>query len=146
MKIANEILYESGYLEDRLIDITEILNMYSENGYKVTDKQITFMSKYAYLQIHYNHPIWNEDIIIRINPIEAQKSLTMDVVHEYNEFLDDKLLIIGEIEKENMTLFLSVNGMFYGAFDDCIINWGNNFDKMLESLIVGIKGELQSIE
>ena len=83
---------------------------------------------------------------IRLNPIEAQKKITMDVVEEYNEFLKDDLLIIGEIEKEHMTLFLSKNGFYFTGYDDCLINWGYNFEIMLDKLISGEKGELQIIE
>lgn len=42
-------------------------------------------------------------MLLRLNPIEAQKKITMDVVEEYNKLLQDDLLIIGDIEKENMT-------------------------------------------
>ncbi len=146
MKNTKEILCEAGYFEDRLVDITEIVNMYIENGYSFTDKQIEFVSNYAYLEIDYNHPRWDEDMIIKINPLEAQKVLSMDVVLEYNEFLNDELLIIGDIKKENMTIFLSKNGVFYGAFDDCIIKWGNSFEKVLENLISGTKGEFLIVE
>lgn len=48
-------------------------------------------------------------MLLRLNPIEAQKKITMDVVEEYNKLLQDDLLIIGDIE------------------DDCLINWGCAF-------------------
>ena len=70
----------------------------------------------------------------------------MDVVEEYNEFLQDDLLIIGDIEKENMTLFLSEKGFYFTGYDDCLINWCDNFEIMLSKLISGEKGELQIIE
>lgn len=54
---------------------------------------------------------------LRINPIEVQKVITMDVVEGYNEFLQDKLLIIGDIEKENMTIFLSEKGTIYSGYE-----------------------------
>ncbi len=50
------------------------------------------------------------------------------------------MLIIGDIEKENMTLFLSEKGFYFTGYDDCLINWGDN------KLISGEKGELQIIE
>ena len=120
--------------------------MYEECGYHYNSKQKQFMEKYAYLEIHYIHPIWKQDMLLWLNPIEAQKKITMDVVEEYNEFLEDDLLIIGEIEKEHMTLFLSKNGFYFTGYDDCLINWGDNFEIMLDKLISGEKGELQIIE
>ena len=67
-------------------------------------------------------------------------------VEEYNEFLDDTLLVIGEIERENMTLFLSQKGYFFGGYDDCLINWGNDFEKMLQNISDGNRGELKIID
>ena len=120
--------------------------MYEECGYYYNVKQIQFIEKYTGLEIHYNHPVWKQDVVLRLNPIVAQKTITMDVVEEYNECLQDNLLIIGDIEKENMTLFLSETGFYFTGFDDCLINWGDNFKLMLYKLMSGEKGELRIIE
>ena len=120
--------------------------MYMANGYDSNSKQITFLEKYAFLEIRYTHPIWKQEMCLRMNPIEAQKIITMDVVEEYNEFLQDKLLIIGDIEKENMTIFLSEKGTIYSGYDDCIIDWGTDFKTFLKHLINGEKGKLIIID
>lgn len=146
MEKVNFLLEQAGYFEDRNVDVSAILRMYEECNYHYDVKQKQFIEKYAYLEIHYIHPIWKQDMILRLNPIEAQNTITMDVIEEYNEFLQDSLLIIGDIEKENMTLFLSEKGFYYTGYDDCIINWGNNFQILLNKLISGEKGELQIIE
>lgn len=140
------LLEQAGYFEERNIDISSILHMYQECGYHYNVKQKRFIKKYAYLEIHYIHPIWKQDMLLRLNPIEAQKKITMDVVEEYNDFLQDDLLIIGDIEKENMTLFLSEKGFYFTGYDDCLINWGDNFVLMLNNLISGEKGRLLIIE
>ena len=143
MEKVDIFLERAGYFEERNVDISAILHMYEEYGYHYNADQKRFIEKYAYLEIHYIHPIWKQDMLIRLNPIEAQKTITMDVVEEYNEFLQDDLLIIGDIEKENMTLFLSEKGFYFAGYDDCIINWGDNFEIMINKLIAGEKGELQ---
>lgn len=83
-----------------------------------------------------------EEMCLRINPIEAQKFITMDVVEEYNEFFQDKLLIIGDIEKENLTIFLSEKGTIYSAYDDCIVDRGTDFKTFLKNLMSGERGKL----
>jgi len=142
----SELLESAGYTKERTIDVTSIVKMYAENGYHYNDKQIDFIRSFGNLEIHYNHPVWNEDMVIKIDPIEAQKTITMDIVEEYNEFLDDTLLVIGEIERENMTLFLSQKGYFFGGYDDCLINWGNDFEKTLQNISDGNRGELKIID
>lgn len=146
MKSVKEVLEIAGYSDERIVDISVIIQMYEECGYRYSDMQKSFVERYGFLEIHYNHPVWNTDMIIRINPLEAQKVITRDVVEEYNEFLEDDLLIIGDIDKENMTLFLSEQGYFFGGYDDCIINWGNDFNKMLFDLLTGNKGILKIID
>ena len=128
-KKVNFLLEQAGYFEERNVDISAILHMYEECGYHYSDKQKLFIEKYAYLEIHYIHPGWKQD-----------------VVEEYNEFLQDDLLIIGDIEKENMTLFLSEKGFYFTAYDDCLINWGEDFEIMISKLLSGEKGELQIIQ
>ncbi len=146
MEKVDNLLKQAGYFEERKVDISSILYMYEECGYYYNVKQIQFIEKYAGLEIHYNHPVWKQDVLLRLNPIEAQRTITMDVVEEYNECLQDNLLIIGDIEKENMTLFLSETGFYFTGFDDCLINWGDNFKLMLYKLMSGEKGELRIIE
>lgn len=146
MEKVNYLLKKAGYFEGRRVDISDILKMYKEYGYYYNTNQETFIEQYAGLEIQYNHPIWKQDLLLRLNPIEAQRAITMDVVEEYNEFLQDDLLIIGDIEKENMTLFLSEKGLYFTGYDDCLINWGDDFETMLNMLISGEKGALQIID
>lgn len=123
-------------------DISDIFKMYEQCGYYPNGNQKAFIEKYAFTEIHYSHPIWNQDMLLRVNPIEAQTRITMDLVKEYNDFLKDDLLIIGDIEKENLTLFLSKSGFYFSAYDDCLINWGNSFEAMLDKLKSGDKGNI----
>jgi len=146
MQRVDEILKRAGYFQERKEDVTHILYMYNECGYHCNNEQKMFIEKYAGLEIHYEHPMWKQDISLRINPIEAQREITMDVVEEYNDYLQDELLIIGDIEKENLTLFLSEKGFFITGYDDCLINWGNSFETMLSMLLNGEKGKLMIIE
>ena len=104
------------------------------------------MEKYAYLEIHYSHPIWKEDMILRLNPIVAQREITMDVVEAYDKFLQDNLLIIGDIDKENWTLFLSEKGFYFAGYDDCLKNLGDNFEAMIKMLASGENVELHILE
>ena len=142
MDKTNILLERAGYREERDVDISDVLLMYEKNGYHCNAEQKQFLEKFAYLEIHYIHPIWKQDMTLRLDPIKAQNEISMDVVEVYNDFLQDDLLIIGEIDKENMTLFLSEKGFYYTGYDDCLINWGDNFEIMLNKITSGEKGEL----
>ncbi len=146
MKKINYLLKQAGYFEGRKVDIADILQMYKECGYHYNAGQEAFMEKYAYLEIHYSHPIWKEDMILRLNPMIAQREIIMDVVEEYNKFLQDDLLIIGDLDKEDMTLFLSEKGFYYAGYDDCLINLGDNFEVMIKMLASGENRGLHILE
>lgn len=146
METKDNNMKQADFFKKSSIDISDIIKMYDEYGYHYNDSQKAFIERYAQIEIHYDHPVWKQDILIRLDPIEAQKAITMDVVKDYNEFLQDDLLIIGDIEKENMTLFLSEKGFYYAGFDDCLINWGNDFENMIHKLMSGDKGELMIID
>ena len=83
MEKANNLLRQAGYYEERRVDISDILEMYEKYGYHCNDAQEAFMAHYAGLEIHYNHPLWNQDMLLRLDPIKAQSMITMDVVEEY---------------------------------------------------------------
>ena len=136
------ILKQSGWKFGRKTEIADIKKMYDCNGYIYNSLQINFIIEYAYLEINYQHPIWKQEVKLLMNPIVAQNVIDMDTVKEYEDFFSRKFLIVGEIEKENMTIFIDELGELYGVYDDCVIKWGNNFHKMLNNLISGTKGEL----
>lgn len=145
LKIEN-ILKQSGWELGRRVEISDIKKMYDENGYKWNNLQIDFVSEYAYLELTYQHPVWKQDVTLNMNPIIAQKSIDMDVVEEYEAYFGQMFLVVGEIERENMTIFIDASGELYGAYDDCVIKWGNDFCRMLSNLIDGVKGELVIVE
>ena len=143
---TDDYLKQSGWYAGRKVEIDKIKSMYDLNGYTYNQLQINFISEYAYLKIVYKHPLWNQNVELSMEPVIAQKTFDMEVVKEYESYFNEKFLIIGEIERENMSIFIDSNGEFYGAYDDCVIKWGNDFHKMLYNLVNGIKGELVIIE
>ncbi len=145
LRVEN-MLKQSGWVNGRNVEIDEIEKMYDENGYIYNQSQIAFVREYAYLELVYEHPVWKQNITLLMNPIIAQKSIDMDVVEEYESHFNEKFLVIGEIERENMTIFIDTMGELYGAYDDCVIKWGKGFHQLLYNLINGIRGEIVIIE
>lgn len=146
--MVDKLLKKSGYYNGREVDLTDILEMYKKYGYTYTDKQLEFLKEYCYLKIEYTHPVWKHlTVTMDLNPIKkAQEPIALSWIPDYNNYLDDELLIIGDIESENMTLYLSKKGHFFGCFDDCIIDWGDDFKNMLLCLVKGKRGKYMEME
>ena len=66
VEIANNLLRQAGYYEKRKVDISNLVKMYEYYRYHYNSNQESFMMKYAGLEIHYNHPIWNQDMVVRL--------------------------------------------------------------------------------
>lgn len=145
LKIEN-MIRKSGCNLTRKVEISDIINMYDRNGYTYNQLQIDFISEYANLELTYCHPVWKQEVTLLMNPIIAQKSIDMDIVQEYESYFNQSFLVIGEIERENMTIFIDATGELYGAYDDCVIKWGKDFSEMLDKIINGEKGELVIME
>ncbi|MBE5975511.1 SUKH-3 domain-containing protein [Lacrimispora xylanisolvens] len=146
MNNVDILLRESGWEVGRKANLERIKRLYFDSEYVWNDIQNIFLKEYAYLEIKYMSPIWKQEVILSLNPLNAQDQITYDIIEDYEEFLEESLLIIGEIERENMTLLLSKTGNFYGAYDDCIIEWGTDFKVFIYDLINGIKGDMVIID
>jgi hypothetical protein len=142
MNNVDKLLRESGWEVGRKANLEEIKRLYFDPEYEWNEIQNKFLTEYAYLEIKYMHPIWKQEVVLSLNPLNAQDQITYDIINEYEEFLEESLLIIGEIERENMTLLLAKTGNFYGAYDDCIIKWGTDFKGLIYNLVNGIKGDM----
>lgn len=140
------LLRESGWEVGRNANLEEIKRLYFDSEYVWNEIQNIFLTEYAYLEIKYMSPIWKQEVVLSLNPLNAQDQITYDIIKDYEEFLEESLLIIGEIERENMTLLLAKTGNFYGAYDDCIIKWGTDFKVLIYNLINGIKGDMVIID
>ena len=140
------LLRESGWEVGRNANLEEIKRLYFDPEYVWNEIQNIFLTEYAYLEIKYMSPIWKQEVVLSLNPLNAQDQITYDIIEDYEEFLEESLLIIGEIERENMTLLLAKTGNFYGAYDDYIIKWGTDFKVLIYNLINGIKGDMVIID
>ena len=64
-----------------------------------------FWSNMRTYNILYLTPDGKRQLILRLDPIEAAKKIGLDEIEDINKFLQDDLLIIGDIELADSTLF-----------------------------------------
>ena len=137
------------------VDVSELSQELLKLGYHINDLQKDFLIKYATIEFNFPNPKLKKGIndLIRLrnpehkfdvslekkyrpsfDPLEAATSILRYVIEEYENGIGKKLLIIGQLENENISLFISEDGYFYGGFDENIIEYGNSFEKMIYTL------------
>ena len=113
--------------------------MYKKYGYTCNALQCNFINKY------YKKKISGAEFI-SIDPIKAQKYFDITLLPEYNDFLNEDLLIIGYDIRNHSIFFLSSGGDFYEIYDGMIVKRGSSFDKMIENIKNGRKDEVISMQ
>ncbi len=152
-----EKLNDIGWKNHSNNDIEELTINLKNLGYSINCLQKNFLIKYANIEFNFYNPKlkgysindliklrnpehkFNSEIEskyrLSFNPIEAAESILYYVVQEYEKTLNKRLLIIGQLENENISLFISEDGYFYGGYDENIIEYGDSFEKMIYSII-----------
>lgn len=146
-EVVLNALIKSGWEKDRVVEIENVLSILLQEGYGVNETQLNFLREFTFLNIEYENPRLKDCILtITLDPIKANESIFRDLVEEYEAYCNEKFIIIGEVDKENMTLYMSNLGVFYGGYDNFLIKLGLNFNDMILNLINGIQIKVISIE
>lgn len=135
-------LIESGWFEERNIEIDKIIEKYKEREFELSSQNIIFLKEYGLLQFKFENknPSFNNIIHKHFNPIKA---LGKNLYKKSLEYLEDeykiegieKVIPIGETDNGNIIILCSENNVFYGYTDGCLVKYGDTVEDMLECLI-----------
>lgn len=142
-KQITELLVDSGWNEKRTVNIDETYSFLKNEGYTINDNQLKFLRQNEGLLIEFDNPrLPKLKEILNLNSVEAASTVFRSLVEEYEKYCGTSFVIIGEIEQENMTVYIDSKGEFYGGFDDCLIKLGESFEECLFNLVNGTKLEV----
>lgn len=141
------ILRKAGWYPNRKIEITDLIKHYEEKGFEMFPAAKRFVEEYGMLDIYLpiDPKIPEEDIkrygfnrftfhTTNISDAIIKGFLSSrDYVREYEEYIEEKLVIVGKLIDNNAILMISESGKLfteYGFF-------GNNADEFWDRLIGG---------
>lgn len=133
--ITIERLKQSGWRQNRKIDVTAIKNRFYEIGLEFPENVSKFLEEFGMLFI--NSPEMNENDV-DLNPINA---IGVNVSHEYFENclkdygIDEDVFPIGETCRGNLLLLMTKENSFYEFTDGCVIKDGDSVDEMFDILV-----------
>lgn len=105
---------DAGWSSERQIDVDEVIDTLNSRGFLLTDKNF--------------------------NPL---KTIGKNLYKESLEYLEDEydiegintVIPIGENDNGNMLILCTVDNVFYGYTDGCLVKYGNTIEEMLDCVI-----------
>lgn len=135
-----DLLIRSGWQKGRKVNVDNIILDLVKEGYNVNEAQTQFLTEFNGISVSFINPRLNSSTeILTLDALKASSTTMRSLVSEYEEYFNSTFVIIGEIEQENMTLYIDNKGEFYGGFDDCVIKLGIEFDECLFNIVSGVK-------
>ncbi|WP_253349931.1 SUKH-3 domain-containing protein [Sebaldella sp. S0638] len=147
-----EALKKSGWHENREVSTDKILDYYSKVKYICNDMQLKFLKSFSNLEIDFENPLAvnfprfkNRPVRFILDPFYAAQNFRMRV-RDYEIHFKKNMIPIAEVPNENMVVFLAEDGVFYGGFDENVIEFGQGLNIVLYKLKNGITSPVIEVE
>ena len=88
----------------------------------------------------------NMPIRFILDPLYAAEGVFRMRVRDYEIHFKKNMIPIAEVPNENMTVLMAEDGVFYGGFDESVIEFGNNLNTVLYNLKNGITSPIIEVE
>jgi hypothetical protein len=122
-----EILIQSGWFENRKIDMSEILHEWIEKKYIITKENIELIESFGLMVVNANNHK------IEINPLKQY--FNAETLKEYTDYFGTPLIPIGSILYENAFLLMNNQGNIYGVFDEFVCFAGSDFFEFIQNVL-----------
>lgn len=134
-----EYLRRSGWSKERQVDISIYLKALIEDGYEINSLVEEFLKNYGGLEVKHHHTKDSTQMDkFHFNAEKATESYFPEVVEEYMERVNEKLVVVGMCRSEHMVVMLSHSGKMYAGFDEILLKLGDNIASGLVALCEGI--------
>lgn len=138
-----DLLKKAGWTEERRHDISEYEKALEKDGYVLNNVVRDFLSRFGGLEVvHPDHHDAKELDKFDFNAKEATESTFIEVVKEYEERVNEALVVVGLGFNGHMVLVLSYSGKMYAGYDEVLMKLGDTPIKALETLCEG-KGKVR---
>ncbi|MBD5142490.1 MAG: hypothetical protein HDT22_02600 [Ruminococcus sp.] len=130
-KIVNDILVKGGWFEGRKVPIDDVINYWKKEKYPLYPDQINFIQEFHNLGLRF-HNINGHQYHIEIDPLS--NGVPSWALKKYIKYANANLVYFGEVVCQDTFLFITQDSKIYGAYEDEIVFWGNNFYESLENV------------
>ena len=148
-----EALKKSGWHENREVSIDKILDYYSKVKYICNEMQREFLKSFSNLEINFEDPmavdfpvLKNMPIRFILDPLYTAEGVFRMRVRDYEIHFKKNMIPIAEVPNENMTVLMAEDSIFYGGFDENVIEFGQGLNIVLYKLKNGITSPVIEVE
>ena len=114
--------------------------------------QLKFLKSFSNLVITFDNPmavnfpkLKSMPVRFILDPFYAAHNFRIQV-RDYEIHFEKNMIPIAEVPNENMTVLLAEDGVFYGGFDESIIEFGKGLNIVLYKLKNGITSPVIEVE
>jgi hypothetical protein len=132
-RLAISALREAGWYPNRRVDITKDLTALEQKGYSVFEVVIEFLQEYSGLTVNFDHH--GDPDEAWFSGSRACNLMAPPWVEDYSRRAGVRLLPVGAVFDEHLTLLIGADGSWYGGFDDIFGSRGANFFELIENII-----------
>ena len=126
-----DLLIEKGWTEKRKVDITDILEDFSD-VYTINLAQKEFLQNFSGIEIFIRSATKNSGYLVQFIPEEY--NVSDYYFPSYEKYAQTHLMLIGGIDGYDASLMLSSDLKVYGVFEDVIAFYGNDVFEFLTNL------------
>ena len=131
----NKILLAAGWYEKRAIDVRNIYDFLTSEGFVWGSTIETFLREFGNLSYSFVDKDFQRQIF-HFSPLVALAGIHKGwVLNDYAPRVNKDLCIIGQARNGYMTLSMAKDGSVYGGYDDFLCYIGENGEKAIENLV-----------
>ena len=131
-----ELLTQSGWTENRVIDSKIIIDFYYANGCPIIEKAISFLKSFYGITIMFTNKRTQQLDNFSFNLIRAFEIEVMERIKEdYEPRIRRELCIIGTAYREHFVLLMDDLGVVYGGYDHFFVEIAKSGYEAIEAII-----------
>ncbi|WP_353172178.1 SUKH-3 domain-containing protein [Acinetobacter rudis] len=128
-------LEKNGWYKARNGDLTQTINQWNDDGYKIFNSAQFFLKSFNNLRVQHEAYASNNQDYSYFDGIKASRGIDPAwVLEDYFCKVKVDLLPIGLGYSEHLTYFIDPSGNFYGGYDDYFCKIGDSINSFFDNI------------
>ena len=132
---SKELLRRAGWVEGSAQDVAKVASQLEAKGYPVFPSVIEFLGRFGGLSVKNPSAKPPAASDWHFDPIKASRSISVERIEAlYVPRIGADLCVIGEADKDYLTLMMDKKGRVYGGFEETLVLLGESAEAAINEL------------
>jgi SUKH-3 immunity protein len=132
------VLEASGWRPGRSIDINVWVRALKSDGYDAFPSVAEFLREFGGLKLVFPHAkVAGVEDDCQFDPALAAADVSPERVSYWAGGIDERLCVVGEAHRRNMTLVMGISGKVFAGRDELLLAIGDDGEDAIEALCTG---------